>query len=138
MLGLDRELRRTHALRAWEERLQGSDSVFVRLVFVSHLRDESGRYVDPFLVPVFSACGCHDILAAAHRQVFREWLGMSARLKLRDFLKYRDAICQRKPPTEAAWFSLWRALVPSGISIDELNLFCETAKRLSEVICGRP
>ncbi len=135
MVSLDCELRRIQALRLWEERLQDSDSVFARLVFVSQLRDASGRYADPFLARVFSPRNCHKILSDAHRQVFREWLGMSARTKLRDLHKYRDTICQRRPPAEAAWASLCRELVPSAISINELNLFCETAKRLAYVIC---
>jgi hypothetical protein len=134
MVSLDSELRRIHALRLWEERLQASDSVFVRLVFVSQLRDAAGRYADPFLLRVFSARGCHTMVADAHRQVFREWLGMSARLKLRDFKKYRDALCQRTAPSQAVWSTLWSRLVPSGISIAELDLFCETVKRLAEVI----
>jgi hypothetical protein len=101
------------------------------------LRDASGRYADAFLARVFPARVCHSILAQAHRQVFREWLGMSAQLQLRDFQKYRTAICQRTPPPDAVWSSLWRGVVPSGISIDELNLFTATAKRLEEVICRR-
>jgi hypothetical protein len=135
MVSLDRELRRVHALRLWEDQLQAIDSVFVRLVFVSVLRDASGRYSHDFLVSVFSARDCHNIVAEAHREIFREWLGMSARLKLRDFQKYRDAICQRTALTEADWSSLWRELVPSRISITELNHFCETARRLAEVVC---
>src|SRR5712664_3042200 len=94
MLSLESELRRTHALRRWEERLQQTDSVFARLVFVSQLRDASGRYMDSFLLRSFSDHTCHQIIANAHRQIFREWLQLSARSKLRDLRKYNDAICQ--------------------------------------------
>jgi len=137
MVSLDCELRRIQVLRVWEERLQGSDCIFARLVFLSQLRDASGRYADPFLVRVFPSRSCHKIVADAHLQVFREWLGLDARLKLRDFRKYCAAICQRSAPREAEWTSLCRDLVPSGISIDELDLFCGTANRLAHVICRR-
>jgi hypothetical protein len=135
LLSLESELRRVHALRCWEERLQQSDSMFARLVFVSRLRDASGRYVDPFLLRAFPPRTCHEILVAAHRQIFRDWLRLSARSKLRDLQRYSHAICQRAGVEEAAWTSLCRELIPSGISIDELNLFCETAKRLAHLIC---
>ena len=74
MLSLESELRRTHALRRWEERLQQTDSVFARLVFVSQLRDAPGRYIDPFLRRWFSIRTYHQIVANAHREIFREWL----------------------------------------------------------------
>lgn len=135
MVSLDCELRRFHDLRLWEERLQAIDSVFARLVFLSQLRDPSGRYVDPFLLRVFAPRRCHQIVADAHRQVFREWLGLSARAKLSDFQRYCDAICMRSAACETAWISLCRELIPSGISIDELNLFGGDAKRLAYIIC---
>ena len=136
MLSLESELRRTHALRRWEERLQQTDSVFARLVFVSQLRDASGRYIDSFLLRSFSGRSCHQIVANAHRQIFREWLELSARSKLRDLHKYNDAICQGGAAAkEAAWTSLCREVIPSGISITELNFFCETAHRLAHIIC---
>jgi len=129
------ELRRIGALRRWERRLQKSDSVFARLVFVSQLRDSSGRYVDSFLMREFPARTCHGIVAEAHRQVFREWLALSTRTRLRDFRTYCYSICCKTEIAEAAWASLCRELVPSGISIDELSLFCETAKHLGQLIC---
>jgi len=135
MMSVDCELRRIQAIRLWEERLQGSDSVFARLVFVSQLRDAAGRYTDPFLVRVFPSRRCHRILGDAHRQVFREWLGLGAREKLRDFQRYCDAICQRAAPREAEWTRLCCELVPSGISIAELDLFCGIANRLAHLIC---
>ena len=136
MLSLESELRRTHTLRRWEERLQQTDSVFARLVFVSQLRDASGRYIDSFLLRSFSSRSCHQIVANAHRQIFREWLELSARSKLHDLRKYNDAICQRAAAAkEAAWTSLCREVIPSGISITELNFFCETAQRLAHIIC---
>lgn len=128
------QLRRIGALRMWEERLQQSDSVFARLVFVSQLRDATGRYADPFLLRVFPARICHKVLGEAHRHVFREWLALSARLKLRDVQRYCAAICQRDGPGEVAWTSLCCELVPSGISINELNLFCGDAKRFAQII----
>ncbi len=137
MVSLHCELRRIGALRLWEERLQETDSVFARLVFVSQLRDASGRYVDPFLLRVFPARTCHRIVADAHRQVFREWLALSARTKLRDFQRYCDAICHRKGAGETAWTSLYRELVPSGISINELSLFSENTRRLVHMMCRR-
>lgn len=137
MLSLDCELRRIQALRLWEDRLQSSDSVFVRLVFLSQLRDASGRYTDPFLAGLFSPRNCHKIIAGAHREVFREWLGLSARTKLRELQKYCQMICKRTPPEEAEWTTFCRELVPSPISISELNLFRETGKRLTRVICRR-
>src|SRR5262249_61130385 len=82
MLSLESELRRTHALRRWEERLQQTDSVFARLVFVSQLRDASGRYIDSFLLRSFSTRSCHQIVANAHRQIFRERLNLRARPKV--------------------------------------------------------
>src|SRR5713101_3493479 len=104
MLSLESELRRTHALRRWEERLQQTDSVFARLVFVSQLRDASGRYADPFLQRWFSRRACHQIVANAHREIFREWLELSARSKLQDLRKYNDAICHKAIDVpEAAW-----------------------------------
>ena len=136
MLSLECELRRTHALRCWEERLQRTDSVFARLVFVSQLRDASGRYVDPFLRRSFSGRTCHQIVANAHREVFREWLALSARSKLRDLRSYNDAICHKAATVpEGAWTQLCREAIPSGISITELNHFCETAQRLAHFIC---
>ena len=135
MVRLDFELRRIHGLRLWEERLQRIDSVFARVVFVSQLRDAAGRYVDPFLLGVFTHRKCHQILADAHRHIFREWLGLSARVKLRDFQKYCDAICTRSVAGETTWKSLCRELIPSGISIDELNLFAGDARRLAHIIC---
>jgi hypothetical protein len=136
MLSLESELRRTHALRRWEERLQQTDSVFARLVFVSQLRDASGRYMDSFLLRSFSDRTCHQIIANAHRQIFREWLQLSARSKLRDLRKYNDAICQGATAAkEAAWTSLCREVIPSGISITELNFFCDTAQRLAHIVC---
>ena len=139
MLTLESELRRTHALRCWEERLQQTDSVFARLVFVSQSRDASGRYVDPFLARSFSARTCHKIIAGAHRQIFREWLELSARSKLRDLRKYSDTICQGVSAAavpDVAWTNLCREVIPSGISITELNLFCETAQRLAHIVFG--
>ena len=133
MASLDCELRRIQALKLWEHRLCESDSLFVRLMFLSSLRDAAGRYADPFLLRVFSKRDCDRILSDAHRRLFREWLGMSARLKLRDFRIYRDAICHRSLPDETG-ILLCRGLVPSGISIDELNLFCQTTKRLARLI----
>ena len=136
MLSLESELRQTHALRCWEERLQQTDSVFARLVFVSQLRDASGRYMDSFLLRSFSGRTCHQIVANAHRQIFREWLELSARSKLRDLRKYNDAICQGATAAkEAAWTSLCREVIPSEISITELNFFCETAQRLAHIMC---
>ena len=138
MLSLESELRRTHALRCWEQRLQQIESVFARLVFLSQLRDGSGRYVDQFLQRSFSARTCHYIVARAHVEVFREWLGLSARLKLRDLRKYNDAICRvAGPATEAAWTNLCREVIPSGISITELNFFCGTAQRLGYLLCRK-
>jgi len=137
LISLDCELRRIQALRQWEDHLQESDCIFARLVYVSLLRDASGRYADPFLVGVFPARTSHKIVADAHRQIFREWLALDARIKLRDFQKYCQAICNQTPPREADWTGLCRELVPSGISIDELDLFCGMANRLAHVICGR-
>src|SRR5580704_8236702 len=103
MGSLDRVLYRIQSLRLWEDRLQASDSVFARLVFLSQLRDASGRYTDRFLLRTFSARSCHQIVADAHLQVFREWIALEARAKLRDFQKFCDAICQRMAPREAEW-----------------------------------
>jgi len=135
VVSLDCELRRIHDLRLWEERLHGIDSVFARLAFVSQLRDASGRYVDPFLLRAFAPRRCHQIVANAHQQVFREWLGLTARVKLRDFQKYCNAICTSSAAGETEWTSLCCELIPSGISIDELNLFGGDAKRLARIIC---
>jgi len=137
MVSRDCELRRIQVLRHWEGRVQRSDCVFAKLVFVSQLRDASGRYTDPLLVGAFPPRTCHRIVADAHRQIFREWLGLEARMKLRDFQKYCTAICQRSAPRESEWTRLCRDLVPSGVSIDELDLFCGTANRLAHVICRR-
>jgi hypothetical protein len=133
MASLDCELRRLQALQAWKDQLLKSNSVFVQLMHLSRLRDGSGRYADPFLLRAFSKRDCERILSEAHRLIFREWLAMSARRKLRDFKIYRDAICQRYVPDEPGMI-LCRGLVPSGISIDELNLFCQTTRRLARLI----
>jgi hypothetical protein len=132
MLKLESELRRAVAFRQWESRLQQADSVFARLVFLSTLRDASGRYVDPFLLRFCSARVCHETIMGAHRQTFRTWLRLSARAKSRDLKKYSDTIVS-DIAAESAWLNLCRDVIPAALSIDELNLFCETAKQLAPV-----
>ena len=131
MLRPESELRRALALRQWEARLQQTDSVFARLVYLSTLRNDSGRYVDAFLLRFFSGRTCHETLMKVHRQTFREWLYLSARAKSRDLRKYSDTIMNRSA-TESAWNQL-SEVIPAAISIDELNLFCETAKQLAPI-----
>jgi hypothetical protein len=63
MFRVSSELRQTHALRCWQETVQLIESVFARLVFVSRLRDSSGRYADPYLNRVCSLRACHQIIA---------------------------------------------------------------------------
>ncbi len=128
------ELRQAYALRCWQEKLQAIESVFARLIFVSWLRDSSGRYVDPYLNRVCSPRICHQIVADAHLQIFRNWLQISARSKLSDIRKYQVTLCSKSLATERIWSEFCRDLVPSGISITELALFFGTMKRLRYIV----
>ena len=135
MIGLDSELLRIHALRRWQARLQEVESVFARLVYVSSLLASSGRYAEPYLNQVFPPGACHRLLADVHRQVFREWLSLSLKCKIRDLQLYSEAICQ--PHAEASdleWIRFCNGLVPSGITIAELTLFSGTTRRIARVI----
>jgi len=134
MVSLEGELSRIQARRLWEERLQESDSVFARLVFVSQLRDASGRYADPFLRRMFPARTCHRLVSEAHRDVFREWLTLSARMKVRDLKRYCNTIWAAETSDKTAWTCLCPDLVPSGVSINELRLFAEDVKRLTQMV----
>jgi hypothetical protein len=138
MVSLEGELSRIQARRLWEARLQESDSVFARLVFVSQLRDASGRYADPFLRRLFPSRTCHQLVSDAHREVFREWLTLSARMKVRDLKRYCNTICASETSDKTAWTCLCAELVPSGISINELRLFSEDVKRLTHMVHRQP
>lgn len=135
----DSELRRTHVLRLWEERLQNVDSVFAQLIFLSALRDDSGRYFDADLGKTFPAQICHQMLSQVHRDVFRQWLSMSARCRISDLRKYNDTLLYASSTDSAVreWPPLCRALVPSGISITELTLYFETMDKLAHVVLGQ-
>ena len=129
MLSWETELRRTQAIRHWQERLQDADCLFARLIYVSCLRDASGRYVDPYLLGICPARMCNMILAEVHREIFREWLQLSLRSKMKDLKAYSDSVT-KGTDDECAWVALCREAIPSGISIQELKLFREAVKRL--------
>jgi hypothetical protein len=135
MVSLECELSRIQARRLWEEWLQESESVFARLVYVSQLRDASGRYVDPFLLRMFPPRMCHRIVSQAHRDVFRQWLGLSARRKVRDLRRYCYTVCPTEKANKTEWTCMFGELVPSGVSIDELRLFYANVGRLAHLVC---
>ncbi len=132
------ELRQIHALRCWQEKLQAVESVFARLVFVSRLRDASGRYVDSYLSRVYSPKTCHQIVSDVHLQIFRHWLQISAKAKLSDLRRYHVTTCAQGLATDRTWSQLCRELIPSGISITELTFFSETVNKLRSIVVGPP
>ena len=135
MVTIETELRRSLAVKQWQDRLQNTDCMFTRLVFLSTLRNDAGRYTDSFLLSVCPATQCHNLIARAHQQVFREWLSLSARDKARDLRRYLVSTLNRTPEI-GDWNALCRAVLPSSIGMDELNLFLQSVRQLATLIAS--
>lgn len=131
----DTELTRSAPVDLWRRTLAQIPSAFGRLVYLSSLRDASGRYTHHGLAHLFGEAEADEALKRSHEAVFDDWLTLFLPQQKQDVEVYLEGLGTQPAQVIASWMrtEIYRTLAPSSARASQRRLFESDFRVLTEL-----
>ncbi len=105
---------------AWTRKVETIPSVFARLIYLSQLRDNTGRYRNAEILELTSQANAHRLIRESHINAFRNWLTLTFREQTADLRRY---LCSLGRPTNELLSSrAWTQLCTEVIRVRDMKV----------------